>query len=145
MPRSLRQPHRHGVARLLDAQPERRGTVEFLGVIFGLPDLAVLQADLDRRVHHHRGRRIAIVERRGIDEGLDRRARLPQSLHGPVELALGIGKAADQGQHAARMRVHCDERAINLRHLHEMEHMRALAGRRHRHDIALAPGYPPAS
>jgi len=34
----LSQSHRHDVARLLDAAPQRRRTVELLGVVLGLPD-----------------------------------------------------------------------------------------------------------
>ena len=98
------------------------GPKNSLRVVVRPPDrLAEARIDLERRVHHHRGRRVAVVERRGIDERLERRARLAERLGGAVELAFGEGEAADHGQHAAGMRVHRDERALDLRHLLELE------------------------
>ena len=55
---------------------------------------------------HDRRRRIAVVERRGIDDRLERRARLAQRLGGAVELALVEREAADHGEHAAGPRIH---------------------------------------
>ena len=46
-------------------------------------------------------RRHAVLQRREIDERLERRARLPLGLHGAIELALGIIAPADQRTDAA--------------------------------------------
>ena len=74
----LGEPHRHLVARLLDAEAQRRGAGRvLLLVVLGLPDvLARSLLDLDRRVEHDRGRLVAVVDGGGVDEGLERGARL---------------------------------------------------------------------
>ena len=125
----LGQPHGHDVTAALDAAPQRLRAVEFLRVVLRPPDRAVAVADFDRRIEHHRGRRVAVVERRRIDDRLERRAGLAQRLGGAVELGLGVGEAADHGQHAAGARVHGDQRAFELGHLLEGVGAR-LAGER---------------
>jgi hypothetical protein len=68
----LRQTHRHHVARMLDAEAQGRGAVEFAFVIFRPPGfLPRALVDLQRRVEHDRGRRIAVVERGGVDDGFE--------------------------------------------------------------------------
>ena len=103
----LRQPHRHHVTRALDAEAQRRRAVELALVIFRPPGfLAGALVDLQRRVQHDRGRRVAVIERGGIDDRLERRAGLPQRLRRAVELALVVGKAADHGEDASGQRIH---------------------------------------
>ena len=68
----------------------------------------------DRLIEHDRGRRIAVVERGGVDERLERGARLAQRLGGAVELGLVEREAADHRQHAAGERVHRDAGAGDL-------------------------------
>ena len=117
----LGQAHRHLVARLLDAEAQRRraGRVLLL-VVLRLPDvLAGALLDLDRRVEDDRRRLVAVVERRRVDERLERRAGLALGLHGAVELAHGEREAADHGEHAARVGVHRDDAAADLRDLHQ--------------------------
>ena len=82
-------------------------------IVLRRPDL-VADLDGDRPVHDHRGRRIAVVERRRVDDRLERRARLAIGLRGAVELRLRIGEAADHGEHAAGMRVHRHQRRRTL-------------------------------
>ena len=138
----LRQPHGHLVARLLDAEPQRRGPERGGAVVvLGLPDLlAGALVDLDRRVEHDAGRLVAVVERRRVDQRLEGRARLALGLQGAVELAGGEGEAADHRVHAAGVRVHGDEPAADLGDLHQ----RPGAGRlgrvlgRHPDDVAGA-------
>ena len=72
---------------------------------------------LDRRVDDDRRRRVAAVERRGVDEGLERRARLAQRLGGAVEDARLVGEAALHGEDAPGLDVHRHEAALDLRHL----------------------------
>ena len=71
----------------------------------------------DRCVVDLADRREAVVERRGIDERLERRARLALRLHRAVELARGVAEAARQREHAARMRIHRHDGAVDFRHL----------------------------
>ncbi len=56
-------------------------------VVLRLPERRPGPGHLDRRVDHDRRRRVAVVERRGVDERLERRAGLAQRLGGAVELA----------------------------------------------------------
>ena len=50
---------------------------------------------------------------------LERGAGLALGLDGAVELAHGKGEAADDGEHAARVRVHGNEAAADLWDLHQ--------------------------
>ena len=93
------------------------------------PDLlAGALVDLDRRVEHDRGRLVAVVERGRVDERLERGAGLALGLDGAVELAHGEGEAADDGEHAARVRVHGDEAAADLGDLHQRPGAGGLVG-----------------
>ena len=101
----LRKPHRHLVARVLDAEAQGRGAGGvLLLVVLRLPDVLVRALlDLDRRIEHDRRRLVAVVDRGRVDERLERGAGLALGLDGAVELAHGEGKAADDGEHAARV------------------------------------------
>ena len=77
--------------------------------------------DLDRLVEDDRGGRIAVVERRRIDEGLEGRAGLAQRLRRAVEGRLVEGEAADHGEDAAGIGVHRDEGAGDFRNLAQAE------------------------
>ena len=101
-----RQAHRHLVDRVLDAEAQRMRAAGLALEVLRLPDFAVALVDLDRLVEHDRGRRIAVVERRGVDERLERRAGLALRLGGAVEFRLVVGEAADHRQHAAGERIH---------------------------------------
>jgi hypothetical protein len=57
------------------------------------------------------------VHRREIDERLEGRARLARRLDGAVELAAAVGPAAGHGEHAAGLRVHHDDAALDVGHL----------------------------
>ncbi len=124
----LRQPHRHHVARLLDAEAQGRGAVELLRVVFRRPD-AVAGVDLERRVHHHGRGRIAVVEGSRVDDRLERRSGLAQRLGRAVELTLVIGEAADHREHVAGLRLHHHHRARDLGYLMQAE-LIVLAGER---------------
>ena len=93
-------------------------------------------------------RRVAVVERRRVDEGLERRARLAHRLRRAVELALVEGEAADHGVDAAGMRVHHDHGAGDLGHLAqpvlaglavERLDIDDVAGAEHLVDVAAGP------
>ena len=116
----LRQPHRHDVARALDAEPQRRGSVELAFVVLRPPH-ARAGVDLERRIEHDGGRRIAVVERGGVDQRLERGAGLPQRLGGAVELALVEREAADHREHAAGVRIERDDAAGDFGHLAQPE------------------------
>jgi hypothetical protein len=57
---------------------------------------------------------IAAVDRRRVDERLERRAGLPARLHRAVELAAAEVDAADHRLHLAGLRIDRDERALEL-------------------------------
>ncbi len=127
----LRQPHRHDVARALDAEPQRRRSVELAFVVLRPPD-ARAGVDLDRRIEHDGRRRVAVVERGGVDQRLERGTRLSQRLGGAVELALVEREAADHREHAAGLRIERDDGAGDFRHLAQPE-LPFPAFDRHRH------------
>ena len=54
-----------------------------------------------------------MIERRGIDEGLERRARLTLRLHGAVEFAGGIAEAAGQRQDVTGERIERHDGAVD--------------------------------
>src|SRR5262249_54756605 len=63
----------------------------------------------------------AVIQRRQIDKGFDRRSGLSLRLGCPVELADLETEATADSEHTAGMRVHGDEGAGNLGHLTESE------------------------
>ena len=97
---------------------QRRGAKEFAAVIFWLPDATTLpHVDFYWRIHDDGRGRVAVIKRRGVDDGLKRRTRLSQRLRGAVKLALVEREAADHGEHAAGVWVHHHHGAGNLRNL----------------------------
>src|SRR5262249_18046331 len=116
----LGEAHCHDIARLLDAEPQRRRTVVFLGVVFRGPD-AGAGIDLDWRIEDDGRRRIAVVEGGGVDERLERGSRLAQRLRGAIKLALVIGEAAGHRQNPPGLRIHRDDGARDFRYLTQAE------------------------
>src|SRR5258707_1027834 len=94
-----------GLPTSLTALPVRRWTKELAFVVFRPPHAAA-GIYLKRRIEYDRRRRIAIVERRRIDQRFKRRPGLALGLRCTVELALVIGEPPDHGQHAACHGVH---------------------------------------
>ena len=117
----LRKPHRHLVARVLDAEAQGRGAGGvLLLVVLRLPDILVRPLlDLDGCIEHDRRRLVAVVDRGRVDEWLERGAGLALGLDSAVELAHGEGKAADVGEDAACVRIHRDDSAADLGDLHQ--------------------------
>ena len=98
------------------------GPKKSLLVVFRLPHAEPRALiDFDRRIEHERGRRVAVVERGGIDDRLERGAGLAQRLRGAVELALVVGEAADHGEHAAGPGILDHHGAGDFRHLMQPE------------------------
>ena len=90
-----------------------------------------------RRVEDLRGGRVALVERRRVDDRLERRAGLPLRLGGAVELGFVEREAADHRQHPPGERIHRDARAADLRDLTQA----VLADApRHRFDVEDVAG-----
>src|SRR6476661_10250568 len=73
--------------------------------------------DRNRTVDDDTCRRIAVVERSSVDEGLESRAWLAQRLDGTIELALGEAEATDEGEHSASVGIQGDQRAADRRNL----------------------------
>ena len=108
--------HGHQVARLLEAGADRRRAVVGVARVLRRPD-AGAGRHLDRRVEHDGRRAVAVVERGGIDEGLERRARLAQRLGRAVEDARLVGEAALHREDPAGLGVHRHEAALDRRDL----------------------------
>src|SRR5690606_25265400 len=70
-------------------------------------------------IEHDARRLVAVVEGSGVDERLERGPWLTLGLDGAVELADREGKATNDCQHAARVRVHRHDAAADLRDLHQ--------------------------
>ena len=81
------------------------------------------------RIEHHARRGKALVEGGRINEGLEARARLAPGLGDAVEFALKVIEAADQGDDRAVFRIDRDQRALRLRHLHELQRLGAVCPR----------------
>ncbi len=104
------------VARLLEPHPQGDGALVFPVVVLGRPGLVVPAVDeRDRLVGDDAGRGEAVLDRGGIEKGLDRRAGLARRLDGPVELAVAEGVASDQSLDLARLGVDGDESAVPQR------------------------------
>src|SRR6516165_11593371 len=103
---------------MLDAEPQGGWAVEIILVVLRPPDSEPgAQVDLERRVEHQRRGRIAVVERCGVDERLERGAGLAQRLGSAAELALVVGEAADHGEDAPGPRILDHHRARDFRDL----------------------------
>ena len=67
------------------------------------------------QVRQHRHRRVAVRERRGVDERLERRSRLALAAHRAVEGAARVVGAADHREDVAGRRIDRDERRLEAR------------------------------
>src|SRR5262249_28180577 len=105
---------------MLDTIAQGRRAVETAFVVFGPPDPdARSLVNLERSIEHNGRGRVPIIERRGIDEGFERRARLPQCLGRSVELALIKREAAYHGENAPRLGIFDNHGAGYVRDLVE--------------------------
>ena len=90
--------------------------------IFWLPDfLTRSKVDFNGRIQHQVRRRVAIINRCRINEGLECRTRLALGLRGAIKFRKVERKSADHGKNTARVRIHCDKRAGNIRDLTQSE------------------------
>ena len=108
----------HQVARLLKAPAHGVFTRAALAAKVAealLPQRRAL-IDAERLVGHHRARRHPGIERGGIDEGLDRRARLTLGLRGAVEIVDAGIEPASKSQHPAIVGAFHEHPARNARH-----------------------------
>ena len=100
------QMHRHRIVGMRQRVGQRGAAGIFQRVVLRRP-----VADRDRQVIDDRGRLEAGLERRQIDEGLERRAGLAQRIGGAVELACLVVLAADDRPDRA-VRRHGDQRRL---------------------------------
>ncbi len=83
---------------MLQGGPNRNPTAKGFFEVGRLPGLARNRVVVDHGgVRQPVGRRVAVVQGRGVDEGLEGAARLAAGLGGPVELAGGEVDPAHQG------------------------------------------------
>ena len=107
---------------MFDPVAERVRTRAIVVVVLGLPDPEARSlVDFDRRIHDARGRRVAIIQSRRVDEGLERRARLPLRLGGAVELRLVEREAAHHGEDTTRIGIHGHDGAADIGNLLQPE------------------------
>ncbi|GJE73413.1 hypothetical protein CHKEEEPN_4978 [Methylorubrum podarium] len=100
---------------MLDAVAQGVRAAGLAVVVRGRPRLlAGAGLDGDRRVEHHGRGGVAVVERRRVDDRLERGAGLAHRLGGAVELGFLVGEAADHGVDAPRIGVHRDDGAGHL-------------------------------
>ena len=96
----LREPHRHLVARLLDAEAQasrgRRSAPSRSSPASRCPGPGPCSISMGASSTID-GRLVAVVDRGRVDERLERGAGLALGLDGAVELAHGEGEAADDG------------------------------------------------
>src|SRR5690606_3701935 len=115
--------------------PQRQRAGIVAAGVLGPPHLAAI-GDGDGRVEHDRVRPVSGIQRRGIDEGLERRAGLPPRLRRAVEHRVLEREAADQRLHAARIGVHRHEGALNL---WDLAHRPAFVLALYMDDVARLP------
>ena len=112
------QPDRHLVDRMFDTKTQGMGAARLAFEIFRPPDSkAPALVDFDWRIEHDRAWRVAIVQRRRIDDGLKRRTWLALRLGSAVEFRLVEREAADHGEDPASIGIHRDNAAGDLRNL----------------------------
>ena len=122
------------VARLLECAAQRDRALELAVVVERrVGGLAGAAGKADRRVHQERDRRVAAVDRRGVDERLEGRADLAVGLRRAVELAALEAVAADHRQDLAGAVVDDEHGAFDLRRLLER-----AGGRRRAVDASAA-------
>src|SRR5215471_16634148 len=87
---------------MFESETQGRRTVELALVVFRSPGSGARSLlDLYWSIENDRRGRVTIIQRRGINERFERRARLPQRLRGAVELALVEGEPANYRKHSA--------------------------------------------
>ena len=110
------QTDRHQVPRLFDPGSQRRRPIIAVRCVLGSPE-PLGRINLDRGVDQDGGGCIAAVESGGIDEGLERRTRLPFGLRRTVEDRVLIAEAALHRDHTTGVDVHRDKAALHFRYL----------------------------
>jgi hypothetical protein len=116
---------RGDVARLFERPPQGDRAFELVIVIVRAVDGAVAGRIADRRVDEDRGRREAAVDRRRVDDRLERGSELAVGLHGAVELAAVEVPAADHRLDLSGPVLDREECALDDRRLIERHRRRA--------------------
>ena len=137
-PHGLQHADGDHVLGLGQRRAQRHGPVELAVVVLGLPGLAAGEAGVEeqRRVVDDGGGGEALLQRRGIDEGLEAGARLAPGLGGVVELVLVEVEAPHQRSDGAVARVYGHEGAL---HLGQLGGLPGLLGRGDHADDGAAP------
>ena len=134
-----RQPHRHHVLGALQSHAERGRTVVAAVVVARRPRCPTRTlVDGQRRIENEAGGRVAAVQGRCIDDGLERGAGLAPGLGDAVELVLAEREAAHHGADASGVRLERDQGAGDLGNLPQPVLGRRLLDRLDMDDVADA-------
>ena len=128
--------HRRHVPRVFERVPQRDAAFVFPVVVLRLIGrLSRTGIVGDRLVNDDGGRRVAAIDRRGVDERLEQRADLAVRLRRAIELAAIEAEPADHRANLARAVVDGHERAFDERRLLERDRRdsRRLIHLRHAH------------
>src|SRR5882672_11018567 len=121
-PDRLKHANRYHVLRFCEGHSQAHGALISAVVVLRFPHLPAGQ----RGVHHDGsvvddgGRRKALLEGRGIDEGLEARSRLPPGLSDVVELVAVEIESSDERTHCAVLRIRRYERTLGVRDLDDL-------------------------
>src|SRR4029434_10829142 len=103
---------------MLETETQGGRTIELAFIVFRPPGPhAGPLINFDRSIEYDGRRRVAVVERRRVDKGFERRAGLAERLGGPVELALVKRETANHRKHAPGPWILDHHGAGNLRYL----------------------------
>ena len=109
----LLQHGRGAVVRFEQRGPQRQRVGRLAVGVARRPLLGSLRHDV-RQPFEHRHRRVAVLERRRVEQRLERRAGLPAAARRAIELRLPEVPAADQRQDVPGPRIERHERRLEL-------------------------------
>ena len=111
------EPDGDHVAGFPQALADRHAALEGLVEVLRQPRFAAYLHVGEGGIDHHVRGRDPALDRRGIDERLERRARLAQRLGGAIELGVREVAASDHRQHLPGRRIQDDHRPLHIRGL----------------------------
>jgi hypothetical protein len=108
------QLNRHGIPGSRQCLSQRERAQELVIRVLGLVRTPVIQRDGQCRVVHDGVRRNAVGDGRGIDDGFERRPRLPKSGERAIVRRVLVVAAADQCPNLSGRRVDRDQQSLQI-------------------------------